>query len=433
MTTSDSSPLEMVSDGLSFPTSLAVGVDGSFYVAESGLPFGGAPPGGRIWHLTSDGRRTLLVENLRPPVNGLTQHEGQLYVSEGGHPARISSFNLDGRRQTVILDNLPGPGNYHTNMVAFGPDGKLYFSQGAMTNTGIIGLDAYELGWLRRLPHGYDLPGYDIVLSGVNVETANPLSKEENARTQTGAFAPFGERTKREQRIAAQLPCTAAIMRCNMDGSELELVAWGLRNAFGLGFLPDGRLLALDQGADDRGSRPVGNVPDMLFEVRQGAWYGWPDFIGDVPITDPRYKPERGPAPTFVLANHDELPAPEKPLLRFPPHTAAVKFDVAPESTPRWAGHLFVALFGDEVPMTAPSGPKVGRSVVRVDPSDWSLHPFIQAGLLRPIDVRFSASERALYILDFGSFEMLDGGVVSAEAKSGKLWRYRLPAEGKLP
>ncbi|MDT4956115.1 MAG: hypothetical protein QOJ02_4253 [Acidobacteriota bacterium] len=433
MTTSDSSPLEMVSDGLSFPTSLAVGVDGSFYVAESGLPFGGAPPGGRIWHLTPDGRRALLVENLRPPVNGLTQHEGRLYVSEGGHPARISSFNLDGRRQTVILDNLPGPGNYHTNMVAFGPDGKLYFSQGAMTNTGIIGLDAYELGWLRRLPHGYDLPGYDIALSGVNVETANPLSKEENARTQTGAFAPFGERTKREQRIAAQLPCTAAIMRCNMDGSELELVAWGLRNAFGLGFLPDGRLIALDQGADDRGSRPVGNVPDMLFEVRQGAWYGWPDFIGDVPITDPRYKPERGPAPTFVLANHDELPAPEKPLLRFPPHTAAVKFDVAPESTPRWAGHLFVALFGDEVPMTAPSGPKVGRSVVRVDPSDWSLHPFIQAGLLRPIDVRFSASESALYILDFGSFEMLDGGSVSAEAKSGKLWRYRLPAEGKSP
>ena len=58
-------------------------------------------------------------------------------------------------------------------------------------------------------------------------------------------------------------------MRCNPDGSGLELVAWGLRNAYGLGFLPDGRLLATDQGADDRGSRPVGNAPDMLFEVRQ--------------------------------------------------------------------------------------------------------------------------------------------------------------------
>jgi glucose/arabinose dehydrogenase len=215
-------------------------------------------------------------------------------------------------------------------------------------------------------------------------------------------------------------------MCCNPDGTELELVAWGLRNAYGLGFLPDGRLLAVDQGADDRGSRPVGNVPDMLFEIHKGSWYGWPDFIGDVPITDSRYRPERGEQPTFVIANHDDLPPPEKPLLRFPPHTAAVKFDVAPSGIPNWAGQLFVALFGDEVPMTAPSGPKVGRSVVRVDPVDWSLHPYVQDGLLRPIDVRFSAEERALYILDFGSFEMLDQGKLSAEASSGKLWRCSL-------
>jgi glucose/arabinose dehydrogenase len=365
----------------------------------------------------SNSRRELLIENLRPPVNGLTFHRGRLYVSEGGHPARISCFDLDGKLLSVILDNLPGPGNYHTNMVAFGPDDKLYFSQGAMTNTGIIGLDAYELGWLRRLPHGHDLPGYDLVLNGVNVETRDPLRSESNARTQTGAFAPFGVRTEPGQHVAAQLPCTAAIMRCNVDGSDLELVAWGLRNAYGLGFLPDGRLLAVDQGADDRGSRPVGNVPDMLFGVRAGAWYGWPDYIGDVPITDARYQPERGDAPTFLLANHDALPGPEKPLLRFPPHTAAVKFAVGP------TGDLFVALFGDEVPMTAPSGPKVGRSVVRVDTSDWTMHPFVQGELLRPIDVQFDAAEGALYILDFGSFEMMPNGGVSAEPATGKVWR----------
>ena len=417
-----SNRLELVAEGLSFPTSLTFDETGTPYVAESGLPFAGAPAGGRIWRIAPGGSRSLLAEKLRHPVNGLTFHNGGLYISEGGHPGRISRLDLDGR-QTVILDNLPGPGNYHTNMVAFGPDGKLYFSQGAMTNTGIVGLDAYELGWLRRLPHAHDLPGYDIVLAGVSVETQNPLSQAQGASTRTGAFAPFGTRTEAGQRIAAQLPCTAAVMRCNPDGTGLELVAWGLRNAFGLGFLPDGRLLAVDQGADDRGSRPVGNVPDMLFEVRQGAWYGWPDFIGDEPITAAQYQPVRGPRPTFVLANHDELPPPEHPLLCFPPHAAAVKFAVVPPSIPDWAGHICVALFGDEVPMTAPSGPRVGRAVVRIDPADWSLHSLVVGPLARPIDVRFNPIDGAMYLLDFGEFEMHSEQGVVAKAQSGKLWR----------
>src|ERR671938_237877 len=202
--------LALAADGLSFPTSLTFDPTGGAYVAEAGLPFGGAPAVGRVWRLEPRGNRRLLADGLAPPVNGLTFYDGELYVSEAGPPGRISRPELDGRR-VVIVGDLPGPGNYHTNMVAFDADGKLYFSQGAMTNTGIIGLDAYELGWLRRLPHGYDLPGYDIVLSGVNVETANPLSADEGARAETGAFAPFGERTEPGQRIAAQLPCTAAI------------------------------------------------------------------------------------------------------------------------------------------------------------------------------------------------------------------------------
>jgi glucose/arabinose dehydrogenase len=418
--------LEGVVDGLSFPTSVTFDAAGTVYVAESGLPFGGAVPGGRIWRLNGDRSRSPLAEGLRPPVNGLTLHEGSLYVSEGGHPGRISRLDLDGRH-TVILDNLPGPGNYHTNMIAFGPDGKLYFSQGAMTNTGIVGLDAYELGWLRRLPHAHDIPGYDIVLAGLNVETPNPLGEEPGACAQTGAFVPFGTLTQSRQKISGRVPCTAAIMRCNPDGSDLELVAWGLRNGFGLGFLPDGRLLATDQGADDRGSRPIGNAPDLLHEIQGGAWYGWSDFIGGDPVIDDRYRPERGPAPSFLLANHEELPPPKTPLLRFPPHVAALKFDVAPSGT-AWAGQVFIALFGDETPLTAPAGPPVGRSVVRVDPGDWDLHAALSEGLNRPIDVRFGPAG-ALYILDFGCFEIDGQRRLNAKKQTGKLWRCQMPTK----
>lgn len=411
--------MELVASGLNFPTSVAFGVRGAC-VAESGLPFGGAPAGGRILHLAADGSHRCLKDGLRSPVNGLTPDGDALVIAEGGNPGRLS--RLDGQGNwSVVRDGLPGLGNYHTNMVAVGADGRYYFGQGAMTNTGVMGLDAYELGWLRRLPHDHDLPGHDLVLAGANIETDDPLAAVQPARAHTGAFVPFGKPTVPGQAIPARLPCTAAVLSCARDGTDLRLEAWGIRNAYGLGFLPDGRLIALDQGADDRGSRPLGNVPDLLFEVRRGRWYGWPDFIGDIPVTDPRFRPVRGPAPEFVLAQHERLPPRAPALLQFPVNSAATKFDVIPSGPHR--GQLVVALFGDEKPMTAPPGPKVGRGLVRVDPADWSLHPVAAGPFSRPIDVRFDPRDGALHVLDFGEFEMAAGRRVEARAGSGKLWR----------
>jgi glucose/arabinose dehydrogenase len=292
-----------------------------------------------------------------------------------------------------VLDGLPGFGNYHTNRAVMGADGKLYFSQGAMTNSGVIGADSGNLAWLREVAHNCDIPGFDVVL----------------AESAAGAFAPFGAAHEPGRRIAGRVPCTASVMRCDPDGGHLELVAWGLRNAYGLDFLADGRLLATDQGADNRGSRPIANCPDFLYEVRPGAWYGWPDFMGG------------RPAPEFLLANHAELPHPERPLLEFEVNASAVRFAQVPAHCARFAGHLIVALFGDEMPMTARSGPRVGRKLVRVDPSDWSLHAARPMSLHRPIDLTFDPSGAA-YVLDFGEFEMTAAMGVEARAASGSLW-----------
>jgi glucose/arabinose dehydrogenase len=418
--------LELVADGFSFPTGITFDDRGTAYVSEAGLGFGGAEPAGRIWAIAADGRRAVVADDLRPPVNGVTFHAGHLYVSEGTHGGCITRLEPGGAR-SVLVDNLPGPGNYHANMIVVGPDERLYFSQGAMTNTGVVGLDALEVAWLRRVPHAADVPGYDIELAGANVETADRVSLGDAARMiSTGAFVPFGTETTAGQRIAAQFPCTAAVMRCNLDGSSLELVAWGLRNAYGLGFLPDGRLLATDQGADDRGSRPVGNAPDLLHVVERGAWYGWPDFIGHVPVTHPRFTPKRGAPPTFVLRNHAELPPPRPALLEFPAHSGALKFDVVPDAAPRFAGQIIVALFGDEYPMVAPAGAHAGRAIARIDPADWSLHPLLDQPLHRPIDVRFHPLDRSLFILDFGLFEIGGDGNTKSQSRGGRLWRLPL-------
>ncbi len=410
---------EVVAEGLNFPTSLCFDHRGGAWVAESGLPFDGLRDGGRILRIDEDGGSSVVVEGLRSPVTGLCFADGVFYISEGGNPGRISRMTMDGAVATV-LDELPGGGNYHTNMVTVGPGGWLYFSQGAATNMAIVGPDASDLAWLGRLPHPHDLPGMDIVLSGYNA-SSNGTPGE---RTTSGAFVPWGTATKPGQRIPAQLPCTASGMRCRPDGSRLELVAWGLRNAWGMGFLRDGRLIATDQGADDRGSRAIGNVPDLLFEVRPGRWYGWPDYIGAVPVTDPRFAPARGPALRFVLANHEQLPGPEPALVELPGNCSAVKFDTIPAG--RFGGQLLVALFGDESPLTAPPREPAGRSLMRIDPRDWSCHPCPAGPFDRPIDVGFHPLSGVLTVLDFGRFEMKAGGAFTATRGSGSLTRIFL-------
>src|SRR4051812_44445493 len=91
---------EGVAEGLDFPTSAAFADDETLYVAESGLPFGGARPGGRIVQIGSDGSRKSALEGLRAPVNGLAWHDGGFYISEGGFPGRISRWTPGGDRLT---------------------------------------------------------------------------------------------------------------------------------------------------------------------------------------------------------------------------------------------------------------------------------------------------------------------------------------------
>jgi glucose/arabinose dehydrogenase len=406
--------LERVLDGLDFPTSLGFDADGRLWVTESGLPFAGAMPGGRLRCGAN-----VVVNGLRPPVNGLLWHDDAWIVSEGGKPGRISRVDLRGERSTLV-DDLPGYGDYQTNMVVAGPDGWLYFSQGAASNLGVAGLDTYDLGWVKDLPREADAPGLSVVVSGAEFETPDPRNPGRRART--GVFAPFGT-TPGARRLKGRVRCTAAVLRFRPDGSRLELVAWGLRNAFGLLFLPDGRLLATDQGPDDRGSRPIGNAPDLLFEVINGRWYGFPDFVGGVPVDDPRFVPTRGPSPERVILNPAELPAPEKPLLAFPVNASATKLDCIPDHAPRYSGQLLVCLFGDERPLTGPAGHKVGRSVIRVNLADGVLHPTAAGPLRRPIDVRIH--DGFAYVLDFGAFEMSPRRV-DAVAGTGAVYRFPL-------
>jgi hypothetical protein len=81
-----------------------------------------------------------------------------------------------------------------------------------------------------------------------------------------------------------------------------------------------------------------------------------------------------------------------------------------------------MALFGDERPMTAPSGSPVGRRLIRIDPADWSAHPLHTPAFHRPIDIRFGPGGTP-FVLDFGEFEMNADKHVCAKAGTGTITR----------
>ncbi|MDP8924488.1 MAG: PQQ-dependent sugar dehydrogenase, partial [Chloroflexota bacterium] len=332
---------EIVANGLSFASAVAVADDGTVYVAEAGFSYGlvQAPP--RVLRVGLDGTTAVVAEGLVGPVAGLAVHDGRLFVS---HRNTISSIDLATGSRTDIITGLPSLGDHYNENVAIGPDGKLYITQGSATESGVVGPDNYLFGWLPQAPQFSDVPCRDLTLAGVNYTTGNPLTPDAVDTATTGAYLSFGTPSTPGQVVRGQVRCSGAVLRTNLDGSGLEVFADGFRNNYGLAFHPDGRLFVTEQGPDGRGSRPVAG-PDNLYEVVQGGWYGWPDFYGGVPVTDPSRVPPGRDAQAPVLLDPPPLARP--PLAQFPNHATAVGFDFSRSDAFAPVGQAFVALFGD--------------------------------------------------------------------------------------
>ena len=62
-------------------------------------------------------------------------------------------------------------------------------------------------------------------------------------------------------------------------------------------------MIAIVGGMEDSGVRPVKDDFDYIYEIKEKAWYGWPDFSGGDPIISPRFADEDSKL-SFVIANH---------------------------------------------------------------------------------------------------------------------------------
>ncbi|HWD97748.1 MAG TPA: hypothetical protein VG345_01865 [Bryobacteraceae bacterium] len=452
-----------VATGLNFPTAITFQGD-SIWVAEAGIITSPA-----VKEIDNNGNvTTVLTAGMLPagalvsPVTGITFAEGWIWLvhrqtaTSGGVPVgAVSKFmprDPAGTFQTV-LTGLPFFGDHPGSSIAFGADGRAYVLTGLPTNSSVVGPDN---GWAVSYPSFHDFPAVDIELSGIGYRTAEPFALDTTATKITEPFMPFGAGTVPAGAVVHAVtpanPGNGIIIagggavysfdpHASSAASTMRLEGWGFRNDYGLGFDPlnPNLLFVSNNGADDRGSRPIENDWDDMFIIRPGQgvqFFGWPDYFHDPvshqprPVTDPFFcppSPPYGMCPQFAFSDAFRATLTVQPAFaELENHSSANMFDFSANSDFGFMDDIFIAETGSIPPGTGATS-LIGFKVARIDRgtgvvSDFIAHTsndtatiFDPNGFNKPIDVKFRGGN--MFIADFGVF---------APAKStpgtGKIW-----------
>ena len=462
--------------GLDQPTAICFDPDrDDLLVAESGVD--GSEPhifgyhlgdGGKYFNLYPFGRTVSFFPTgfvIYGPVGGMVVHHGRVYVSHRDRDGRgvITAFGRDGTHTTIVA-NLPAQGDYGVTDLCVNK-GRLYFGIGTATNSGVVGLDNFAQGWLRRYPdvcdqvYSFENPPLPWVLNGSRFNTPNPRAGlGQPDVVVTTPFQPFGHGNQSRIRPAS-IPNGAVCSVALDDGGEPQVMSTGLHNPRGLAVDEFSHLFATNDGMQLRGTRPILSDPDVMIHLSNDAFYGWPDLSTDGRhVTEPTFAP---PISFLLPSGYSEVttlvndaasglhPAPFGDNLAaiFPSLSGASKLAFVPEAGPfkRWAGQAVVALDGDRAPFASGGLPLLGFvggkvSLVNVDDhraGDFvyntaarpaSRQPYGTVALERPCDVKFDPRDGSLYVLDFGQMEN-DSAVPRYHDGTGAI--YRLAPAGE--
>lgn len=395
--------IEVFASGLNSPIGMTFNEDGNILIAESGLADGNA----RVLQLV-DGQFEVIADGFNVPLSGINYFNGIIYASHRGNVTRVQ---MDGTKQNIIM-GLPSNGDHYNSPVTFSPDNKLYFGQGTVTNSGVVGNDNE---WVTTSPLLCDYPGDYIMLHGQNFETDNILTEAlPNDVASTGAFSPYGIPNLPFELRKRYVKASGCILRSNLDGSNLEQVSWGFRNPSYMKFDDGGDLFIGNDGYNAVGSRPIENATDDCYYLTPGIWYGWPDYSGGEAVNLPRYTPTGGIQPELLLKNQPNVPP--RPYVSFPSHANIRGFDFNYNRDFSTYGDVFIAEYGSTVharvgePMSYASA---GHRVSRIDMRSRTISTFAinrsgfpssisrEGGFERPNHLIFGP-DGAMYIVDVG-------------------------------
>lgn len=233
-------------DGLRSPDGLALGPDGTVYVAEE--------TAGKVTGITPDGVVFTLMQNLHSP-EGVAWHpeHGVLVVEDVPRGRLMSSAS------GVLAESIPNPEG-----VAVGTEGMIYITWARIGGpTGILRWTPGGTEPVLALPRGFMLSGLtagpdgmlyacnEMPFSGllVSVIRVNPV---------TGAWWPYAGGIPSAEGLRFAPDGTTLMVAAEETGEVIAVTPEGETSVFasGLGyledllFLPDGTLLVTD---DDQG------------------------------------------------------------------------------------------------------------------------------------------------------------------------------------
>jgi glucose/arabinose dehydrogenase len=434
--------IEKIAEGLTYPTSITWDDQGSMYVAEAGGTFldeKGASA--RILRVEAKGMTTEVVNldgKIYPAISGMTWFNGAIYITHRDMELNgcVSRITPDGEITQILGGIIDSKSDHQPNDIRVGRDGRMYVCVGIAGNSGYM--DENMIPFVLKAPDGHPTPAKDIVLTGYNIEL--PDFREGGKGTVlTGAFVPFGTATEPGQVIKGSNKCGGSILVFDPENAEATVrpYAWGFRNAIGIAWNRENEMFVAVNGYDNAAGRPINDYHDGTYRVKEGAWYGWPDFAANFSsVTDAKFKPSSSAIPPtykgrervakelHVLIDHEAsgLKQPDTSLILglHEVNSSPSKPDVAPESWEEYADNLFVPEYGDFQWITNPMRDKfAGSRIARLETSgngENNLHAFIQneksgpgsqqgqlgEGIERPYDVKFGP-DGAMYIVDFGS------------------------------
>ncbi|MFA9375275.1 MAG: sorbosone dehydrogenase family protein [Lachnotalea sp.] len=414
--------IEVFIKGLNAPSSMVFDENGNILIADSGLATGNPS----VLQLVNN-KFEIIAENFNIPISGINYLNGVIYVSHRGFVTQVFK---DGTRKNIIM-GLPSNGDNYNSPVTFSPDQKLYFGQGTVTNSGVVGNDNE---WVDISPLLCDYTGDYIMLYGQNFESDNNMTEALlDDIALTGAFSPYGIPNLPYEIRKKYIKGSGSILRSNLDGSNLEQVAWGFRNPSYLKFDNSGQLYAANNGYNSIGSRPIENASDDFYYITPNLWYGWPDYSSGEAVNSPRFTPSGGIQPTLLLKNQPNIPP--KPFVSFPPNSNIRGFDFNYSKEFGPYGDVYIAEFGSTIHSKFKeviSYTNEGHRISKIDMRSRTISTFAinntgfpsslskGGGFERPTQLLFGP-DKAMYIVDTGL--NIQGDPDKFIPHSGVIWR----------